>query len=117
MRIYNGTPHSINFIANSTFDPSIRKWVGGEEIMCVPSDGMLNVKFETEESVLEGTDIPLFEKKVVGIDPLPEGYDVIIVSALYGTNYEDKSHLYGVSDPVMTSDGKSFVGCRGLQKF
>ena len=43
----------------------------------------------------------------MSIDPLPEGYDVIIVSAMYDTTAEDKSRLYGVSDPVMSPELKT----------
>lgn len=122
MAIYNFTPHSINIIDGAEFDPSIRKWVGGEEVRTIPSSGMLNAQLTSVEAGnIEG--IPLWQQEITGCDPLP-GYiragDVVIVSALYATAYKANGGyfpLYGVKDPVMTFDGKTFRGCRGLQRF
>jgi len=121
-RIYNGTPHSINIIDGSRFDPSIRKYVTteGKEVTVVasiPSDGVLSAVIETAEmEPING--IPVYGKKIVGIDPLPEGYDVYVVSALYASAMRqmggDTSKLYTVADPVYTEDGRTILGCRGI---
>lgn len=116
-KLFNGTPHAINVVEGSTFNPSIRKFVGGKVVLSIPSNGMLNAKISsTEEAPVEG--IPVFGKSFTGIDPLPEGYDIYIVSALYASaaarNGVDMSKIYTVADPVYTEDGNSFLGCRGI---
>ena len=59
----------------------------------IPSDGALNVRLGTPETgVLDG-DIPLFVRTILSCDLLPEGYDIIIVSAMYAQAYVD---LHGV---------------------
>lgn len=119
MRIYNGTPHPVNIIDGATLDSDDRKYKGGHLVNSIPSTGMLSVTFAvTEGEPVEG--IPTFHKVVTGLDPLPEGYDLYIVSALYGleaVKVHGQGRLYGVADPVMSEDGKTFVGCRGLQLF
>lgn len=122
MAIFNFTPHSINIIAGAEFNAEIRKFVGGEEVRVIPSNGVLNAKIvSTENGEVEG--IPLWKQEITGCDPIPaevkEG-DIVIVSALYATAYRANGGefpLYGVKDPVMTEDGKTFRGCRGLQRF
>lgn len=118
MSIFVGVPHDITIIAGAEFAPAIRKYVGGEVVKTLASNGVLNAKIETKwVSTEEG--IPTFEKEVTGCDPYPEGYDIVIVSALYASAYRK---LYGdvpasmrlVADPVMSDDGKTFRGCRGL---
>lgn len=121
MRIYNGTPHSVDIVVGAVYSPAIRKFVGGEVVRSIPSDGALNVRLNTPETgVLDG-DIPLFVRTILSCDLLPEGYDIIIVSAMYAQAYVDlhgvDDRLYTVSQPVMTGDGKTFRGCRGLVKF
>lgn len=124
MRIFNYTPHSINFVEGAEFDSTIRKFTGGEVVKEIPSNGMLNAKINSVEmGNIEGTNIPLYKQEIVGCDPIPaevqEG-DIVIVSALYASAYKANGGtfpLYGVKDPVMTNDGKTFRGCRGLQQF
>ena len=119
MKIYNGTPHSINVVEGATFDGAIRKWTGGHVVLSIPSDGMLNAVIKTADGpTLEGG-IPTFRKQVVGCDPLPEGYDVYVVSLMYASAHGQTQHgnLYTVADPVMSDDGRTFVGCRGLQQY
>lgn len=116
-KIFNGTPHAINVVENSTFNPSIRKYIGGDVVLSIPSNGMLNAKISsTDEPSVEG--IPVFGKSFTGVDPLPEGFDIYIVSALYASaaarNNVDMSKVYTVADPVYTEDGNSFLGCRGI---
>ena len=116
-KIFNGTPHPINVVEGANFKPSIRKWTGGEVKFTIPSNGMLNAKIEAEELAPIGV-IPIFGKRITGCDPLPEGYDIYIVSALYASALKasgaDTSKVYTVADPVMTEDGQTFLGCRGL---
>ena len=119
MKIYVGVPHEIAIVAGAEFAPAIRKYIGGEVIKTLSSDGVLNAKIETQLSCSTEDGIPVFEKAVVGCDPYPEGYDVVVVSALYASAYRK---LHGnvpasmrlVADPVMSDDGKTFRGCRGL---
>jgi hypothetical protein len=124
-KIFNGTPHAINVVENSNFNPAIRKYVGGNVVVSIPSNGMLNAKIETEyaKTSIFGEDgeyskIPIFSKKITGFDILPEGYDVYIVSALYASAAQkagmDMSKIFTVADPVYTEDGNSFTGCRGI---
>lgn len=116
LKVYNGTPHQINIISGATLDSTDRKWKGGELILSIPSDGMLNAKIETIEVSSIGK-IPMFDKKIVGCDALPSGYDIYIVSQLFSVAYKgDRKGLYTVADPVMSDDGTKFIGCRGLQK-
>lgn len=116
--IFNGTPHPISLISGATFAPEIRKFVGGQIVREIPASGtLLSATISVEES--EAVDgIPVYVKNITGCDPLPEGYDVYIASALYASAYTGpmRDRLYTVSDPVMTDDGKTIRGCRGLQK-
>ena len=125
MNIINNTPHSISIIStnDTKFDPTIRKWVAPEgtaPLKVITTSGIiLNARIETKEGALvEG--IPCFEKSIEGCDPLPDDGCVHIVSALYASAAAkagyDMSRVLLVADPVMTPDGKSFVGCRGLAK-
>lgn len=116
-KIYNGTPHAINVVENSTFNASIRKYIGGDVVLSIPSNGMLNAKINAVDlPAIDG--IPCFSKSFSGVDNLPEGYDIYIVSALYASAAQkagmDMSKIFTVSDPVYTEDGNSFLGCRGI---
>jgi hypothetical protein len=122
MKIYNSTPHSINIIVASTFkfDASIRKFVtdNPEIELSIPAMGMLNAQFE---EVLKSTSpVKIKEKKIVGVDPLPEGYDIYIVSALYATAYGatcgNMDKLYTVCNPVYSLDGRTIFGCECLME-
>lgn len=116
-RIFNGTPHAINVVSGSTFIPAIRKYTGETVVLSIPSNGMLNAKISTID--LPSIDsIPVFGKSFSGVDALPDGYDLYIVSAMYASaaaiNGVDMSRVYTVADPVYTDDGNSFKGCRGI---
>ncbi len=116
-KIFNGTPHAINVVSGSVFNPAIRKYTGGEVVLSIPSNGMLNAKISSVElPTIDG--IPVFDKAFSGVDTLPEGYDIYIVSALYSSAAQkagmDMSKVYTVADPVMSEDGNSFLGCRGI---
>jgi hypothetical protein len=116
-KLYNGTPHPINVVVGAIFDKAIRKYVGGVVAVSIPSNGMLNAKVTTVDLPAVGG-IPVFSKSFSGVDPLPDGYDIYIVSAMYASaaarNGVDMSKVYTVADPVYTDDGNSFLGCRGI---
>ena len=121
LKIFNGTPHEINIVAGAEFDSTIRKFVGGEVINTIPSTKMLNAKIESVELMGFGKSLPLFDKDIVDCDEYPSGPDVVIVSVIYASAYRKKfgfvpNSMYIVADPVMTSNGKTFLGCRGLAK-
>ncbi|MDP1884389.1 MAG: hypothetical protein Q8L10_03380 [Candidatus Moranbacteria bacterium] len=122
MKIFNGSPHPINVVGNGVSDPAIRKLVVPADqepqiLVSIPSNGMLSAKIEdSKEPSING--IPVFGKKVTGCDPIPEGYDVIIVSALYVSAARamglDTARLYTVANPVYSQGGKSILGCQGI---
>lgn len=116
--IFNGTPHTINIVVNSVFNQALRKYTGGEVVLSIPSNGVLNAKIPTTELPHIG-DIPVFGKTIEGYDQIPEGFDIVIVSALYAAAVEGEpgsESIYTVADPVMSEDGQTFVGCRGICK-
>lgn len=121
VKLYNGTPHSINIIQGATLDSTDRKWKGGEIIQIFPPNGMLSAKINSiQTGVLNGL-IPVFSKEIVDCQELPIGFDYYIVSVLYATAYKAKygntDKLLVVADPVMSEDGKTFIGCTGLATF
>ncbi len=124
-KIFNLTAHPISIIAEEDChsNPAIRKLVADanvKPIMVIPSYGMASAKNETHEgNPIEG--IPVFEKKITGIDPLPEESpeNIYIVSAMYVAAYRalypnKKIPLYTVADPVYTEDGRTILGSRGI---
>ena len=117
-KIFNGTPHSINIVKDAVFNPDIRKYIGGTVVLSISSNGMLNANVKTVDLYPISNDIPVFGKLFIGVDSLPDGYDVYIVSAMYASAAKadgiDMKNVFTVADPVYTDDGNSFVGCRGL---
>jgi hypothetical protein len=121
-KIFNGTPHSINVVNNGTFDASIRKFVTDtpDVVVSIPSNGVLSAKIDTRDGdPIFG--IPTFKKAITGFDPIPDGYDIVIVSALYASaamaNGQDMSKIFTIADPVYSTDGKTIHGCRGISPF
>ena len=122
--IINNTPHPINVIGTSDihFDSAIRKYVapmGTKPILVIPSSGALNARISTVDAdPVDG--IPCFDKCIDGCDPLPDDGAIHIVSALYASAAAkagfDMNRILLVADPVMSEDGKTFIGCRGLAK-
>jgi hypothetical protein len=120
MKIFNGTPHPINIVNAALYDKNIRKYIApsnAEVVMSIPSDGVLSAQVDTVPgSPVNG--IPVYEKSISGCDPLPEGYDIYIVSQLYVSAARacgmDTSKLYTVADPVYTPDGRTILGSRGI---
>lgn len=127
MKVFNYTPHTVNVISESTFNPSVRKYEAPADsvpTVTIPSNGMLSAKMSTEPGQ-PVDNIPTFVKKVIGCDPLPDEVgpdDVVIVSALYATAYRqvngDDPRIHTVADPVYAPDdgsGKAtIIGCRGI---
>lgn len=117
VKIFNGTPHPINVVENSVFNPAIRKYTGGNVVLSIPSNGMLNAKVIAVD-LPAINNIPCFGKYFSGVDALPEGFDIYIVSAMYASAAKDAgvdcTKIYTVADPVYTEDGNSFLGCRGI---
>ena len=118
-KIFNGTAHPIVIVKDATFAPAIRKWVGGDVSMMLPMNGPLNAKIDT----IDGTPIdgiPTFGKKIWNLEPLPDGYDIYVVSSIYATAakmfWGDKvaDKMYTIADPVYSDDGTSIRGCRGI---
>lgn len=122
--IINNTPHSVNVIdpKDIHFDANIRKYVAPSDttpILTIPSSGVLNAKIDTvDDDPLDG--VPIFAKVINGCDPIPDDGNIHIVSALYASAAAkagyDLTRLLLVADPVMSTDGKTFIGCRGLAK-
>jgi len=119
----NFTPHSIKIIdVNSVvFDSKIRKYVPGESESVIvaefPSSGMLSGNIQTVPS--ESIDgVPVYVKKVIGCDPLPDGDDMLIVSAIYAVAARKSglpmNRLLVIADPVVTPDGNQILGCIGV---
>ena len=109
-KIFNGTPHPVNIVEWSIEDPAIIKFKGGTVIATVPPNYILNAKFGVE-NIGEFNGIPLSKKTVEGCDPLPEGYDIYIVSALYAIAYRElhgySEKIFSISDLVVEDDGKT----------
>jgi hypothetical protein len=122
MRIYNGTPHSINIIVEGRYEfkPEIRKLVteNPEIELSIPPMGMLNAQFV--EVLKSASPVKIKVKHIVGVDPLPEGYDMYVVSALYATAYGacngNMNKLYTVCNPVYSLDGRTIHGCECLME-
>lgn len=121
-KIFNGTPHEIHIVRNGVFEASIRKYVlpEGQDleiITSLASCGVASAKIEKVEVDSLGN-IPIQSQKVTGIDPLPEGHDAYVVSAIYAVAARqlgmDTSKMYVIADPVFSADGRTVLGCRAL---
>lgn len=120
---FNGTPHPINLIAGSIFDPAIRKNRGGEEITAIPPSGiLLSAKLTTEPKSYLGKGITIAKQVVTACDEIPEEAaeaDYIVVSSLYATAYrqlhgDDGTRLITIRDLVVADDGITPRGCAGF---
>ena len=95
MMIKNFTPHSITIFADTTFDPSIRKYRGGTPICTIPkADRMLSAH----------------QKPQIPAAPLETECDYAIVSALYVSACKDlgmdTSRLLTIGGSVVDDAGK-----------
>lgn len=121
MKVFNGTPHAITILDPSCFTmkAEIRKLVSETPVTSATylSNGMLSAKFE-EKTIDLGLGIKTVQKSIVSVDPLPDGYDFYIVSALYAmaaaSTGIDTTKLLTVSNPIFTPDGRTVLGCEGL---
>jgi len=116
MIIRNFTPHDINIIdpASTRIDSSMRKIVSDAPVVIrtISSSGMLSLQFkEVAGKPVDG--IPVRIKVMTSIDPIPEGIEVAIVSALYAAGAKD-IRCYTVIDPVYTPDGRTVLGCLAI---
>jgi hypothetical protein len=130
--IYNGTSHPINILPKEEceYDPTSRKYVLQGEAKpryIIPAGINLSVSLtETEEIPLTGyyqlncsalSPALKIRPKFKDIDPLPEGYDLYVVSNLYLQGAialgKDISKLATVADPVYSKDSRP-IGCLSL---
>lgn len=117
--IINLTPHDVTLIANAIFDPTIRKYRGGEIVVTIPSSGMVSAKStpspEMDPLVCDGVPIPTMgAPRWEGVDPLPEGGDYYIVSALYVSACRElglpTDRLLTIGNTVVGEDGRTIRG-------
>jgi hypothetical protein len=124
MHIVNLTPHDIKIISNGVFNADLRKFTTDdpEIVISIPSSGVVSATLTTVEiEPING--VPVFDKKITGVDPLPEGDDdtIYVVSALYASAYRkihgNADKLYTIADPVYSTDGRTILGSRGICPF
>jgi hypothetical protein len=123
VKVLVAVPHDVNIYERCYFDQSIHKYVKAEgqtPIVVLPRSGiLLNAKTAVEELPNLFGIIPDCRKRIESCDDYPEGYDLVIVSALYASAYlkthEGKfpSSMRLVADPVVDKDG-NIVGCMRL---
>lgn len=137
-QILNYTPHNVNIVRGAEFDPTIRKYRGGEIINTIPSNGMVSAKAaptaETEPILLESIgflpdmEIPTMEApKWESVDPLPDAamMDMVyrtkvyyIVSNLYVSACKElgipTDRLLTVGNMVVEEDGRTVRGATCL---
>jgi hypothetical protein len=123
-KIFNGTPHPITIIeaASTSYNEALRKATSEAPTVLreVPSTGVLSAHRE-EHPAGDIDGIPVSRATYRRVDPLPEGYDAYIVSALYASAAKELGYpterLYTVSQPVYSPDGRTILGCLGLTAF
>lgn len=118
IKIFNGTAHDINIVEGAEYSPEIRKWTGGEVCRTIPRDTPLNMHIDSFY-VRNVAGIPIFRKRIAGIRPLPEGYDIYVVSTGYAMAHgqTEDNKIYVVSDTVVDQKTGRILGCRGLQLY
>ena len=123
--IYNGTPHQINFYSKSDveFDVSQRKYitaVGATPSYTVAKGIPVNCKTANAPTpTIENCPVPIVGAvQFTSYDPLPEGYDLYIVSNLYRSAVQalggDTSKLATVTDTVYSANDIKPCGCLAL---
>ena len=123
MKVFNGTAHPIHLIEGAEYREDIRAYVGGNVVVTFPKGEMMLSAGVSSVPVGTLDGIPIFEKKFGAITPIPEGYDFVIVSAMYAQIARDAGiawvdRLYTICDPVFEDDGTKSThrGCRGLMR-
>ena len=116
MKIYNGTSHPVTIVNDEVFDSLYRKWVGGKVSLTIPPNKVLNVYSKEEKIETPFNGIPIYKPKILGYDPLPKGYDIVIVSKVYAEAHGPHPNMYTVYNPVHSYNCKTIVGCRGLKR-
>ncbi len=123
--IYNGTAHEITIFSTEDTSPGKdgRKLLlkeGAVPITTIEAGTNLNCSKRNLESPLLNTKIPIVGAIVFdGVDLLPSGYDLYIVSNLYRSAYKE---LHGDTSKLATINGAVYqtekdtrpVGCLGL---
>ncbi len=125
LSIYNGTAHEITIFA--TEDTSLSKdgrklllKEGAVPIVRIEAGTNLNCSKKNLEPPTLNTKIPVVGAIVFdGVDPLPSGYDLYVVSNLYRSAYKelvgDTSKLATINGAVyQTAQDTRPVGCAGL---
>ena len=123
--IYNATPHQINFYSKSDveFDISQRKFIaaiGATPIYTLPKGTPVNCKTANAPTPsIENCPVPVVGAvQFTSYDPLPEGYDIYIVSNLYRSAVQalggDTSKLATVTDTVYSAGDIKPCGCLAL---
>jgi len=128
IRILNATPHPIYFYKEHQvrYDEKQRKLFledsDTEPTFVIEPSGILlsaKVKYSLKE-IRDG--IPIYIQEVEHLDPVPQDYDIVIVSNLYAS-YAIKfgiagiEKLYTISQPVYADENNPRpVGCLGLDK-
>lgn len=122
MKVFNGTAHPIHLIEGAEYREDIRAYVGGRVTVTFLKRTMLSAGVSSVPVGKIGC-IRFFDKKFGDITPIPEGYDVVIVSAMYAQIARDAGiagvdKLYTICDPVFEDDGTKSThrGCRGLMR-
>lgn len=111
MAIINMTPHSVNLIEGATFDPSIRKYRGGEVVKTfAPSGIILNARMgEEDDDPIDG--VKTKRTAILSADPVPGGDDFYIVSQLYLSAVRQMgwstSNLLTIGGAVVDDNGRT----------
>jgi len=125
MKIYNGTQHQINFYQIGQCDQSnprkLLVLAGQEPVYTIEAGTNLNA-IKGNAQLTKEYDLPFKVNgavEFISYDPLPEGYDLYIVSNLYRSAVKelggDTSKLATVDGVVYSdSDNPRPCGCLGL---
>lgn len=116
--------HDVVVYAGAQLDTTIRKYRGGTPVATIPFAGkMLSAKVSqdaAEPICIDGVEIPTrTSQQFTAVDPLPEGYDYYIVSAMYVAACRaigmPTDRLLTIDGTVVDDDGK-VVGCTGFNR-
>ncbi len=113
--------HEVNIIQGAVYNDSIRKYVGGQQVLSIPFSGtMLSANIVEEQTAaidVDGINIPTVTKRCISVDQIPNTEDYFIVSVMYVNACKelklDTSHLLTVGNSVVDEKGK-VIGVIGL---